>query len=76
MQIVRALALLTLLVAGCGDNLVPGGAAYNAPAGTASVGGSQVARSKSFLLVTAVAASPQPASGNSTVTMKSGLGGQ
>lgn len=76
MKMCRAIAVLALVIAGCGDNQLPESTSFNSPSGFSSVGGSQVARSKSFMLVTSVSASPQPVSKNSTVTLKSGLGEQ
>lgn len=74
MNFCRAIALFALVVAGCGDNQRPASTSYNAPGGVSSVGGSQVARSKSFTLVTSVSSSPQATSKNHSVTLTSGMG--
>lgn len=76
MKICRVIAVLTLVVAGCGDNLRPESTSFNAPAGFSSVGGSQVAHSKSFMLVTSVSTSPQSVAKNRNVKLTSGLGEQ
>lgn len=74
MKICRAIAVVAFIVAGCGDNERPESTSFHSPAGFSSVGGSQVAHSKSFTLVTNVATSPQPVSKNRTVTLTSPLG--
>ncbi len=72
MKLFRAVALLAFVVAGCGDNYIPEGT--SSPSGFSSVGGSQVAHSKSFMLVTRVGTSPQATSTSRTHTLESGLG--
>ncbi len=49
----RALFVVVLIAAGCGDNHTPEGSTRPTPA-SSSVGGSQVSHSKSFMLVTNV----------------------
>ena len=73
----RAVAVLAFIAAGCGDNIRPDDTTVQEPGrGGASVGGGQVARSKSFLLVTSVATSPQHKSTSTSFNLRSGLGAQ
>lgn len=55
---------------------VPSSTALPSPTGSSAVGGAQVSRSSSFMLVTNVSTSPQHTSSNGTVTLKSGLAAQ
>ena len=68
---------LALAAAACGDNIrPPDGADFKAPSAESSVGGAQVARSKSFMLVTSVSMTNQPVASNGTFTLKPKLGAQ
>lgn len=73
MRLSRTVLILVLAAAGCGDNNDPPNATGSPSAGFSSVGGAQVAHSKSFMLVTSVSSSNQPISKNSTLTLKPGL---
>jgi hypothetical protein len=74
--VLLALAL-ALVTAACGDNIrPPAGADFASPHAESSVGGAQVARSKSFLLVTSVSMSNQPVASNGSFTLKPKLGAQ
>lgn len=75
MRKIGALLVLSLVAAACGDNR-PGGPMHLSPAGTSMVGGSQVAHSKSFMLVTSVSSVNQPVASSSKNTLNSGLGEQ
>lgn len=75
----RSAVLLTvaLVTAACGDNVrPPSGTDFSSPPAESSVGGAQVARSKSFMLVTSVSMSNQPIASNSSFTLKPKLGAQ
>ena len=69
--------VLSLGVAACGDNIVPEGSpTKNSPSATSAVGGSQVSHSKSFMLVTSVAAEHAPISKSTKFTLKPGMAGE
>jgi len=76
MRRVRALLAFSLITAACGDNHPPEVPAHLAPAAAPVVGGSQIARSKSFMLVTNVSPLNQQVASNRTNTLKPGLGEQ
>lgn len=72
-----ALLFVLVLVAACGDNIrPPEGADFASPAASSSMGGSQVARSKSFMLVTSVAMNDQPVASSDSFTLSPKLGAQ
>lgn len=68
---------LALAAAACGDNIrPPQGADFKAPSADSAIGGAQVARSKSFMLVTSVSMSSQPVASSASYTLKPKLGAQ
>lgn len=68
---------LTLVAAACGDNIrPPEGADFKPASAESSLGGAQVARSKSFMLVTSVSMSNQPVASSPSFTLKPKLGAQ
>jgi hypothetical protein len=77
MKVSLAAVVLALFVAGCGDNIVPEGSpTKNSPSATSAVGGSQVSHSKSFMLVTSVAAEHAQVMKSTKFTIKPGVGGE
>jgi hypothetical protein len=70
---------LVLAFMGCGDNVVPEGDRMTtkaSPTVTSSVGGSQVSRSKSFMLVTSVSPGDAKVQRNTKHTLTPGVGGE
>ncbi len=65
--------------ASCGDNIVPDSDSAkpkSSPSASSSVGGSQVARSKSFMLVTSVSTGDAKIQRNSKHVLQPGVGGE
>jgi hypothetical protein len=78
MRVIGGVVCLALAALGCGDNNKPEGGqpASRSPGAPASVGGSQVAHSKSFMLVTNVASGHAPIAKSASFVHKSGVGGE
>ncbi|GEM_PF-4230345 len=70
------LALALVLAAGCGDNDLVEKQTMHSPSASSSVGGSQVSRSKSFMLVTNVSTEHSQVAKSRSNTLKPALGGQ
>jgi hypothetical protein len=68
--------LVLSLAAGCGDNLRPESSPATQSPGPAAVGGSQVAHSKSFMLVTNISTEHAAIAKSSKHTVKPGMGGE
>jgi hypothetical protein len=78
MRLLGAFVVLAFGV-GCGDNIVPENGSLkpkSSPSATSSVGGSQVSHSKSFMLVTSVAAGDAKVQRNSKQVLQPGVGGE
>ena len=77
----RLLSVLVLLAfgAGCGDNITRENGrmtSASSPSATSSVGGAQVAHSKSFMLVTSVSAGDVKVQRNAQHVLRPGVGGE
>lgn len=68
--------VLGALAAGCGDNIRPETRTTDPRSATTSIGGSQVSRSKSFMLVTNVSTEHSAVAKSRSHTVKPTLGGQ
>ena len=78
MKTIGLLVVLALGV-GCGDNIIPESGSMkpkSSPSATSSVGGSQVSRSKSFMLVTSVSTGDAKIQRNAKHVLQPGVGGE
>jgi len=75
MNWVRAVVVMAVAAAGCGDNLGTDAPSQRVAGATSSVGGSQVSHSKSFMLVTSVATGHSQVATSNHFVNKPGVGG-
>jgi hypothetical protein len=75
MRMLHAFAAIAVLAIGCGDN-TRRDTSPTTPTTVSSVGGAQIARSKSFVLVTNVSPFHASPSNSKTYSLKPALGGE
>lgn len=75
MRMLHSLAAIAVLAIGCGDNTKPD-TSPTTPTTVSSVGGSQIARSKSFVLVTNVSPFHASLAQSKSYSLKPALGGE
>lgn len=61
MRMFRAIVVVALAAAGCGDNIRPKSESFVDRGGFSSLSGAQVSHSKSYMLVSSVSSSDEPA---------------